>query len=292
MKHFFIYLVGVSLFLGACSPRITTQINKNYSPLDYKEDIVVFKLEDPIPDQSEELGTVRIGDTGFSTKCGYEVVIDAAKLEARKAGGNALKITEHTLPNFVSSCHQITATILKVTDFSSLSQISEKDSLLANADYALLHVYRFSGAGALVGFDLYLGDSVICRVKNNWKKTIRIRKDGLNTLWARTEVKEELPINIKIGKEYYIRCGITMGALVGRPSIQLVSKDTGESEYRAIKLSKSEMPDRLYLNDGREVECRIINEDDTTIYFSTKINDKVINTQISKQQVQEIQKGE
>jgi len=71
------------------------------------------------------------------------------------------------------------------------------DSLI-DADYALMHIYRAGGYGALISFDLHLGDTVICRVKNNWKETIKIDKDGLNTLWASTEAKKE-----KINYHYY-----------------------------------------------------------------------------------------
>lgn len=291
MKQSFFYLIAL-LLLGSCSPKITTQIQSNYPPLDYKEDVVIYKLEDPVPTQAEELGIIKIGDTGFSTNCNYTVVIEAAKLEARKAGGNAIQIVQHQLPDFASSCHRILAKVLRVKDFSSLPQKMKSVNLPDSADYALLHIYRASGVGALVGYDLYLGDSVICRVKSNWKKTIRIKKDGLNSLWARTEVKEEIPVNIKMGEEYYVRCGITMGAFVGRPSIQLVNNEIGSAEYRSIKLNKNEMSDKLYLNDGREIECRILKEDDTNIQFTTYRNDKIIETHISKDLVKEIQKGE
>lgn len=293
MRKINLLVIGFAFLFGACSPKITTQISKSYAPLEYKEDVKVLGLNDPIPGNSEDLGTVKISDTGFTTNCGYEAVVDAAKLEARKAGGNAIKLIDHIPPSIMgSTCHRISAKILKVSDFNSLPVISQSDSLLANADYALLHIYRFSGVGALVGFDLYLGDTVICRVKNNWRKTIRVKKDGLNTIWARTEVKEEIPVNIKIGKEYYIRCSITMGAFVGRPKLDLVSNETGKLEYESIKLDKSELTDKIILKNGQEFDCRIQSEDSETVYLSIFKNDKEIKTQVNKSEVKEIQKGE
>jgi hypothetical protein len=293
MRKINLLAIGFILLFGACSPKITTQLSKSYAPLDYKEDVKVLGLNDPVPGKSEELGIVKIGDNGFTTNCGYDAVIDAAKLVARKAGGNAIKIIDHIPPSlFGSSCHRITAKILKVLDFGELHVMSKADSVLANADYALLHIYRFSGAGALIGFDLHLGDTVICRVKNNWRKTLRIKKDGLNTIWARTEVKEELPVNLKIGKEYYIRCSITMGAFVGHPKLELVNNETGKVEYESIKLDKSEVTDKIILKDGRDFDCRIQSEDDENVYFSIFKNDKEIKTQMSKKEIKEIQKGE
>ena len=106
--------ITVILIFYSCSPRISTSISKNYPPLDYKQKVVLIKLDQPKPENSEELGQIKVGDSGFSTKCNYEVVIDNAKLEARKVGGNAIKIIKHKTPDLWSSCHRITAIILRV----------------------------------------------------------------------------------------------------------------------------------------------------------------------------------
>jgi hypothetical protein len=103
-----------------------------------------------------------------------------------------------------------------------------------DSDYALLYVYRQSNQGVLVNFDLHLGDTVICRVANKCKEIIKIDKDGMNTLWARTESKTEIPINIKFGKEYYIRCDISMGVMVGRPKLKIVDNEIGKIEFQSI----------------------------------------------------------
>lgn len=232
--HGFILIAGLIL-LTSCSPKISTSLSKNYPPLDYQQEVIVIGLDQAEPDNSEVLGQVKIGDTGFSTKCDYDIVIDKAKLEARKAGGNAIKIIEHTPPSAMgSSCHRITAKILKVENAENYSPKVEEEILL-DVDYAILNVYRYSGAGAFVGYDLYLGDSVICRIKNNFKTTLHIKKDGLNSLWAKTEAKSEVPIDVKMGKTYYLRCGITMGAFVGHPKLELIDPKTGKTEFESFK---------------------------------------------------------
>nr|WP_299388355.1 hypothetical protein [Allomuricauda sp.] len=110
------YLIAVfGLFLmGACNPKINSAFVKQYDTLEYSEDVVVFELKDKIPENAEILGLVTIRDTGFTVKCNYETVVNEAKLEARKAGGNAIKITMHKKPNFWSTCHRIDASILKI----------------------------------------------------------------------------------------------------------------------------------------------------------------------------------
>ena len=228
-------IVIAMIIFNSCNPKISTSISKSYPPLDYRQEVVVIGLEQSEPDSTEVFGQVKIGDTGFSTNCTYDIVIDKAKLEARKAGGNAIKIIKHRPPTALgNSCHRITAMILKVKNIENYTPQVEEEVLL-DVDYAILNIYRYGGAGALISYDLYLGDSVICRVKNNFKTTIHIKKDGLNTLWARTEAKSEVPVDIKLGKTYYLRSGITMGAFVGRPKLELIDSKTGKAEFESFK---------------------------------------------------------
>jgi hypothetical protein len=286
-------IVAALIFFSSCNPKISTSIRRSYPPLDYKQEIVVIGLAHPEPENAEVLGQVKIGDTGFSTKCGYDIVIDKAKLEARKAGGNAIKIIEHKPPTAMgSTCHRITAKILKAENIESYKPVEVVDSTLLHADYAILHIYRNSGVGALVSYDLHLGDTTICRVKNRWKKSIKVKKDGYNTLWARTEAKKELPMKIEFGREYYIRCAVTMGAFVGHPSLELVDNISGKAEFDAVKLREADKRDLLVLTDGREIECVIKNEDDHNVYFSIFRDGNKIDTQMSKDKIQSIERAE
>lgn len=226
-------MIAVLLSVTSCNPKITTTISRTYPPIDYREEVTVIGLGDIEPDNAEFIGQVRIGDSGFSTNCSYAVVLEKALLEARKAGGNAIKIIEHQLPSaFGSSCHRITAKILKIEDVYNLKPVNEE--IIPGIDYAILNIYRYGGSGALVSYDLHLGDSVICRVTNSYKTTLHIAKDGLNTIWAKTESKSEVPVKLEFGKTYYLRCGITMGAFVGRPKLELVDPKTGKQEFESF----------------------------------------------------------
>jgi len=241
MKKNFILLLGLFMAISSCAPKISTSISKKYEALDYTEDVLIFGMDDAEPENVEQLGTLKIGDTGFSTGCSFEAVLEKAKIEARIIGGNAIKITEHTPPStWGSSCHRIKANILRIENIKdySVTAMSSNDSLIGSG-FALLHVYRPGGAGALIRFDLHLGDSVIGRVSNNWKETIKIDKDGLNTLWVRTETKTELPIHIQLGNEYYIRCSMGMGVFVGRPILEIVDNTIGRMEFRAVAQKKN-----------------------------------------------------
>lgn len=219
------------LFLVGCAPKIRTNIAQKYPPLDFHEEVWVIPNDTIGKNETEVLGTVKVGDAGMTTNCSYTVVMEKAKEEARKSGGNAIRVIEHKTPDFMSSCHRITAEVLRIT----ASQIAglkgsemEVDSLI---DHAVLYVYRTGGPGALVSYNLSMGDSVICRVTNKFRQKIEIRNEGTYELWAKTESKASVPIEFKKGRTYYLRCGIGMGVLVGRPTLDLVDRRSGQAEY-------------------------------------------------------------
>jgi hypothetical protein len=238
MRQPAIFSIGCLMILCSCTNKISTSTSISddyYSPLESRKEVIVYGLQDPIPSNSKEIGVVKIRDTEFSTNDSWNAVIDQAKLEARKTGGNAIKISVIDV-----SGRRMVAKILKVKNFENIKNAVSVDSSLSNVDYALLYVYRrYRLYGRFISFDLHLGDTVICRVGNECKETIKIRKDGLNSLCAQTEVKQELPINIKFGNEYYVRCGIKSGLLVGWPKLELVENQTGKAEFKSIKLKKS-----------------------------------------------------
>ncbi len=231
MKYLQKILISIIIvFISSCSPKISTNINNSYSPLDYKKEVIVLGTSQEVPKNAEVLGQIKIGDTGFSINCDYDNVINKAKIEARKVGGNAIKIIRHKTPSpFVSTCHRITVRILKIDNIT----FKEENEIILDVDYAILNIYRYGGA--IVGYDLHLGDSVLCRVRNNFKTTLHIKKEGLNTLWAKTESKYEVPINIEKGKTYYLRCSLKMGVFVGRPKLVLVDRKSGKVEFDSFK---------------------------------------------------------
>ena len=102
--------------------------------------------------------------------------------------------------------------------------------------FALLYIYRPARMmGSMIGYNIHLGEEVICKAKDKWKTTIQVRNFGQHTVWAKTESKEEVVVNFEPGQEYYIRCSLKMGAFVGRPKLELVDKSIGKSEFDAIK---------------------------------------------------------
>jgi hypothetical protein len=128
-----IIVILACFFLCSCSPKIATSVQFNYASLNDQDNVLVYSKEESLPENAKIIGKTSIGDSGFTTNCDYDVMLEKAKNEARKKGANAIKITEHILPNyFGSSCHRIKAQMLKIE--SSDKEISIDKPLLLVSD--------------------------------------------------------------------------------------------------------------------------------------------------------------
>ena len=113
-------------FFSACSPLVVKSINKEYSALDNSANIKVINVGETIPFRYEELGSIKLGDAGMTgkSKCTYEALLTIAINEAKKIGGNAIKIVEHIPPHVeryglgvaYHQCHSLFVLILKTDE--------------------------------------------------------------------------------------------------------------------------------------------------------------------------------
>jgi hypothetical protein len=234
-----LFILAILLTISSCTPGVSTSQIKAYAPLDPKQEVIVLGIDQQTPADAEIIKQIRTGDKGFSPDPNFDIVIRQAKFQARKSGGNAIKIIEHRAPTaFGSPVHRITADILRIPIVEEL-YMNETEEIIPGADFALLHVFRYGGYGFLISYNLVLGDSVLCKVRSNFTKTIMLKKEGPNVLWAQTEARSQALIDIKFGKEYYLRCSINTGAAVGIPKLELVDSATGKSELKAIELNNN-----------------------------------------------------
>jgi hypothetical protein len=112
-------------------------------------------------------------------------------------------------------------------------------STVDTSKYATLYVYRPSSiVGVAIGYDLYVDDKVVCRIKSGVKYAIKVYKEGTIEVWGQTESKESITLNVKFGEEYYIKCGLSPGFAVGRPSLLIEEKNIGKEKYLKIKKKK------------------------------------------------------
>ncbi len=110
-----LFITSALILFYSCGPVIHTNLIASYPTLNYNTAVQVFELNEDTPNGSIVIGYCEISDSGFSTNCNYFTVLKKAKEEARKFGGNAIKITDHKTPNLMSSCHRIKVTLLKTS---------------------------------------------------------------------------------------------------------------------------------------------------------------------------------
>lgn len=132
LKLTHIILLGFILFLASCSPAVYTRISQTYPALLSNEEVRLIGLDEKLPDSAIVIGTVKVGDSGFTTDCSWNTVVEKARMEARKIGGNGIKITSHQLPTALgSSCHRITADILRLKPGTETAPPSEPPAAAA-----------------------------------------------------------------------------------------------------------------------------------------------------------------
>lgn len=205
-------------------------------------DVLILDVEDSLPGNLKHIGNIKIADGGFKLKCGYEHTMEEARSKARSKGANIVKITSLKKPDGLSTCYRLRADIYFREDIETLlsarsaaADAAVRAILPDTASYALLFVYRpRSGVGGLVQYNLHVGDSVVCRVKNGGNYRIKLYNNGETKIWARTEAREEFTADIQPGKAYFVRCGVSMGAFVGHPQLQLVDPVEGLKEFGPV----------------------------------------------------------
>lgn len=107
-----IFGVLLLLVLVSCGTKKQTSVYQYSTPIQMSEKVEIISLGQTIPETAKFLGSVKISDTGFSTKCSYAEVIKDVEQQARSMGGNLIVIKEHKEPSVLgSTCHRIKADV-------------------------------------------------------------------------------------------------------------------------------------------------------------------------------------
>ncbi len=206
----------------------------------WQDSIVVLPLNATLPADAAKLGSLKEGNNAVSTDCNYEGMIMAAKEKARAMGGNIVKITRVVEPAFISKCYKITADVYHTDKLPAHNTNTTREAKANNPKCATLYIYRLRDTLALITpYNIHLNDdSVICVAKSRSRDSVNLYKEGATTLWAKTEKRAELKLDVKFGSVYYIRCGLQKGEIRMLPVMQLMDITTGSEEYDHLKKKK------------------------------------------------------
>ena len=113
-----IWACALTIVASGCSTQLEIQIvgRPDWQPravLPADCALTVYEITE-VPDREcTEIGDVFVGDTGSTTDCGLERVIDTVRSEACNYGADAAQIVAHHEPSFFgSTCHQVRARFL------------------------------------------------------------------------------------------------------------------------------------------------------------------------------------
>ena len=234
------FITFILFAICSCSPRLTSKYTSTLTALDASDEVLVVSENTQIPEAAQFLGTLKVGDTGFTTPNNgtTEKVMELAREEARKNGGNVVKITKSIPPDFNCTTHRIEAMIYHLDDLSLIVEEEDNIQLVnpAHPDYAVVYLYRSnSSVGSLLSYDVYANETKVYHCSRNTKAEVKIYEPCNVSFWAKTEGKAELPLQIRLGEEYYIECSVTLGAFVGRPMFHLIDPRIGYNAYNSIQ---------------------------------------------------------
>jgi hypothetical protein len=192
-------LILLTLFLIGCSPTIRTTSTSYYPPTHVNEPIVVFGLNDAIPSNSKNIGTIKIGDSGLSVNCGWDQVIEKAKRACRRIGGNGIKLVSVYEPDFFSStCYQITAYVIRSPENQYLGESERSTGYTLNK---LKGEWASTGVEVIEGIYEKIGDGQSAKYTLGIKKVSNVQYhaiylsgalDQINSNWNEGDLKAKI----------------------------------------------------------------------------------------------------
>ena len=99
--------------------------------------------------------------------------------------------------------------------------------------FATFYIYRpkMPNGGFPINFNIYLNDSIICRIKNNTKYTIKVYTEGAADFSLKNK-KTKIKINIKFEQEYYLK-------FVEGSGINFVHPEQGRFEFENLDVKNA-----------------------------------------------------
>ncbi|MDZ4147925.1 MAG: hypothetical protein U1C58_06555 [Flavobacteriaceae bacterium] len=225
----------------SCKSLINKQERNTLKVDNNESEIIVLEVNHLKPKISKLLLKKRIGFNILNKKCNYDTIISDLKKEALNINGNVVVIDKNTpyntpLPTRV--CFKINASIYRV-DLKYLDDIKARSNIEINSsdNSTEINIYRFSGS-ELLKYDLIINDSLIGRIKANYKKSIMISKPGIYEIWLKQSKTEKIKIDIEKGKKYFLRLDFDYNAFNVRPVLKIIDPKQGKKEFEFFNAKK------------------------------------------------------
>lgn len=104
------------------------------------------------------------------------------------------------------------------------------------AGKGVVYVYRpYRFFGSAVTYAVRTGDKVIATARNGGY-LYYIADPGELEIWAETEARSAVTVDIKPKKDAYVKAAVGWGFWVGRPKLSIVPEEQGKDEIKSCKL--------------------------------------------------------
>ncbi len=152
-----LFIIGILALIMGCQASITRY---GYKTNDLKTNVsscdgIVIKNNAKLsPDMFEVIGSIKASDTQFSTECSEEYVLAVFRKDACALCANIINIVEEKHPNFMSTCYQAKAELIRIKDRSLLADMtsdSQYSSELIKERSARTAIGNAAAGGAIGG---------------------------------------------------------------------------------------------------------------------------------------------
>lgn len=110
-------------------------------------------------------------------------------------------------------------------------------------DKGLIYIYRPQAfQGGAVSYDVRVNDQVVTHLSNGGYCPY-FAAPGEAQVSAKTEATSSVTLDVKAGQTYYIRGGVNVGFLVGRPHLMVMPGNVGAAEITDCKLIVADKPE-------------------------------------------------
>ena len=102
-------------------------------------------------------------------------------------------------------------------------------------DKALVYVYRpKSFIGAAISYTVHAGETPVVKLVNGGYRAY-VADPGETEFWAKTEARSSVTERLEAGKVYYLKGGVGVGLVAGRPKLSFVSPEQGQVEIASCR---------------------------------------------------------
>ncbi len=100
---FFLVIIGST----SCSPKITSNFINPQPKLSIDQKVALLDVDHELPENIDKIGDLRFQDSGFSTDCSFNSLMNQARIQARKNGANIVKVVDKKKPDLWSTCYRL-----------------------------------------------------------------------------------------------------------------------------------------------------------------------------------------